>query len=104
MEELIRAMRRAAAAALGRDFGGVGLFEEPLAMQVAGLDVIAVDEGEAAHTGAGQRGGVETAERAASGDDRMRIQERFLPAFPDAGEEDLPRVALAIGGVHALRW
>ena len=31
-------------------------------------------------------------------------QETLLPALPDAGEQDLPRVALAIRGVHALRW
>ena len=41
-------------------------------MQIAGLDVIAVDQGEAADAGAGQRGGVETAERAAPGDHRVR--------------------------------
>ena len=73
-------------------------------MQVAGLDVIAVDDGEAADAGAGQGGGVETAERAATGDHRVRMQERFLSAFADSGEQDLPRVALAIDGVHALRW
>jgi hypothetical protein len=31
-------------------------------------------------------------------------EERFLPAFADAGEQDLARVALAIGGIHPLRW
>ena len=63
----------------GQRLGGVGLFEKPLAMQVAGLDVIAIDQGEPAHTGARQRGGVKAAQRAASGDDRVRLP-AALPA------------------------
>ncbi len=84
--------------------GRVSLFEEPLAVQIARLHVIPVDQGEAADPGAGQRGGVETAERAAPGDHRVPAQQRFLSRFADAREQDLPRVALAIRGVHALRW
>jgi hypothetical protein len=47
---------------------------------------------------------VEAAQRAAPGDDSVGVQERFLPPLANAREEDLARVALAIRGVHALRW
>ena len=83
----------------GQGFGGVGFLEQPLAMQVAGLDVIAVDDGEAAHSGAGQGGGMETAQRAAADNGGVRAEKRFLPAFADPREQDLPRIALqAFGG------
>jgi len=31
-------------------------------------------------------------------------EERFLAAFADSREQNLPRVAFTIRGVHALRW
>ncbi len=39
----------------GQRLGGVGFLEQPLAMQVAGLHVIAVDDGERAHPRPRQR-------------------------------------------------
>ena len=47
--------------------------------------------------GAGQRRGVETAQRAAAHDHRVRPQQRLLPALADPRKQDLPRVALALG-------
>ena len=46
---------------LGQCFGGIGFFEQPLAMEIGGLDVIAVDDGEPADAGPRQRGRVKAA-------------------------------------------
>ena len=42
--ELKAAILRAAAIALGSDFGGIGFIEQGLALQIAGLDVVAIDD------------------------------------------------------------
>ena len=39
----------------GEGFEGVGLVEEDLALEVGGFDEVAVDEGEGADTGAGEK-------------------------------------------------
>ena len=57
MPELKAAMWRRAASALGRACEGVGFVEEDLALQVGGLDEVAVDEGERADAGAGEKAG-----------------------------------------------
>ena len=47
-----------------------------------------------ADSGARQRRGVETAQRAAADDDRVRLQQRLLAALADPRKQDLARVAL----------
>jgi hypothetical protein len=52
----------------GDAIAGVGFVEEPLALEVAQLDVVPVDQKEAADASAGERPGLEAAERAATHD------------------------------------
>ena len=70
-------------------------------MQIAGLDVVAVDDGQPAYTRAGQGCGMKAAQRAAPHHYRMRLQQRFLPLFADPRKQNLPRIALALGRIHA---
>ena len=91
------AIRRAAAAALGSASAASDFFEQPLAVQIAGLDVIAIDDRQRPDARARQRRRVETAQRAAAHHDGVGAQQRLLPALSDARKKDLPRVALAFG-------
>ena len=84
----------------GQGLGGVGFFEQPLALQVAGFHVVAVDDGQAADSRAGQRGGMEAAQRAGADDGGMCAEQRFLAVFAQT-EENLPGIALPFGGAHA---
>jgi len=52
----------------GKRFGGVGLVEEGLALKVARLDVIAVDDAQCANAGASQQSGKGGTGRAAAND------------------------------------
>ena len=82
-------MRRDGAAGghgLGQRLGGVRFFEQPLALQIAGLDVIAVDDGEPADSGARQGRGVKAAQGAAADHHRVRPQQRLLALVADARE------------------
>ena len=93
---LKRAIWRRAASALGMACGGIGLVEEHLALQVALLDEIAVDEDERADAGARQqrRGG---GSGGSAADDRDgRGGEALLSRFADRREEHLARVAIGI--------
>ena len=84
----------------GKGLGGGGFLEQPLAMQVARLHVIAIDDGEGADPRPGQRRDVKTSQRAAAYHGRVRPQQGLLSPFPDAWKQNLPRVALALGRVH----
>ena len=75
IDELMRAIRRAGGRGLGQRLRGIRFFEQPLPVQIAGLDVVAVDQGQPAHSGPRQRRRVETAQRAAPGDHRVRAQQ-----------------------------
>ena len=81
---------------LGQAFEGVGFVEEDLALEVGGLDEVAVDEGEGAYAGAGEQrcGGGSGGPAADDGD--MGRGEPLLAGGADAGEEDLARIAVAI--------
>ena len=82
---------------LGQGGEGVGLVEEDLALEVGGLDEVAVDEGEVADAGAGeQRGGGGSGGADADNGDAC-FGEQALALRADAGEEDLPGVAVCKG-------
>ena len=64
---------------LGRESFGegrrsVGLIEQPLALEIAGFDEIAIDQSEAAQAGAGQGRGLEAPERSAPDDGDVRVE------------------------------
>src|SRR5437764_3155710 len=70
----------------GEGCSGVGFIEQPLALKVAGLDIIAVDDSEAPDAGAHQSFRLETPEGAAADDCDVRGEKFLLPLFADAGE------------------
>ena len=82
---------------LGQAFAGVGLVEEDLALQVGGLDEVAVDEGEGADAGAGEQRGGGRAHGAAADDGDVSLGEALLAGGADAGKEDLAGVAVGVG-------
>jgi len=88
-------------AAGGLGFGeagaGVGFVEEELALQVGGLNEVAVDEGERACAGAGEQRGGGGAGGSAADDGDVRGGQALLAEDADAGEEDLAGVAVSIG-------
>ena len=86
----------------GESFAGVGLVEEDLALEIGGLDKVAVDEGERANAGAGEEAGGGGAGGAYSDNRNMGAKETLLAGGADGGEEDLAGVALGVG--DGLRW
>ena len=85
----------------GEGVGGVLFVEEDLALEVGGLDEVAVDEGEVADAGAGEERGGGGAGGADADDGDVGAGEGRLAGLADAGEEDLAGVALGrVGG----RW
>ena len=89
----------------GHRIGGVGFFEKELPLQVAWLDVIAVDDREAAHAGPRQRHGLQAAEGAASGHHGVRGQQALLSRLADPGKQNLARISLPIARGHEItRW
>jgi len=87
-------------AARGLGFGegvaGIVFVEEDLALEVGGLDEVAIDEGEAADAGAGEETGGGCAGGADADDGCVRVQKTLLSALADGGEEDLAGVALVV--------
>ena len=73
------AMRRSRGGRLGQGLGGIAFLEQPLAVQIAGLHVIAIDQGEASDAGARQGRRMETSQRAAAHDGGVAAQ-RAPPA------------------------
>ncbi|MCU1222894.1 MAG: hypothetical protein JWQ42_987 [Edaphobacter sp.] len=82
---------------LGERLKGIGLVEEDLALEVGGLDEVAVDEGEGADTGSGEEGGCCRSGGSAADDGDVRGGEHLLAMGSDAGEEDLTGVAVVVG-------
>jgi hypothetical protein len=78
-------------------FAGVGLVEEDLALEVRGLDEVAVDEGEGSDTGAGEEGGGGGSGGSDSDDGYVRGGEELLAGGSYPGKEDLAGVAVLIG-------
>jgi hypothetical protein len=87
-----------AAGGFGFGEGGAGVVfvEEHLALEVGGLDEIAVDEGEMADAGAGEEAGGCCAGCADTDDGDVRMGEELLAGFAYAGKEDLAGVAVLV--------
>ncbi len=87
---------------LGEGVACVGFVEEGLALEVGGLDEVAVDEGERADTGAREQrcGGRSHGPAADDGD--VRGGETLLAEGADAGEEDLAGVTVGVGDGRRL--
>ena len=86
-DELICRSFVAAASALGRLLGHVGLVEEHLPLEVARLDEVAVDDADEADAGADQRVGQHGAQRPAAAERDARRPSSFCcPALPRPGK------------------
>ena len=81
---------------LGQAFAGVGFVEEDLALQVGGLDEVAVDESEGADSGAGEQRGGGSAHGTAADDGNVSLGEALLAGCADSCEEDLAGVAVFV--------
>ena len=81
----------------GEGVAGVGFVEEHLALEVGGLDEVAVDEGEAADAGAGEEAGGGGSGGSDADDGDVGAGEELLAGGADGGEEDLAGVAVVIG-------
>ena len=79
---------------LGQRFGGIGLVEQHLALQVAGLDVVAVDDAQVADSGARQQGSKRRSGGAAAHDGDARGRQALLAFGSDGLKENLAGVAL----------
>src|SRR5262249_3709722 len=79
---------------LGQVLGHVVFVEQHLPLQVARLDEIAVDQPQMADAGANQSVGQHRAQRATAAQRHTRIEQTPLTVFADAGETNLPAVAL----------
>src|SRR5688572_7369224 len=82
----------------------VTLFVEPLTLQVAELDIVAVDHDKMANAGTRQRAGLEGTQRAAAGDRNAGLKQPDLPLFADVPEPNLARVTLGLVRSHTTRW
>ena len=71
-------------------------------MQIAWLDVIAIDDRETPHARAGQRGGVKAAQGAAAYNRGVGMQNGFLASLSDPRIQDLPRVTFASNRIHVV--
>ena len=76
---------------------GVVFVEEHLALEVGGLDEVAIDEGEMTDAGAGEEAGRGGSGGTDADDGDAGAAEILLAGLTDAGEEDLAGVAFAVG-------
>ena len=81
---------------LGEGGAGVVFVEEHLALEVGGLDEVAVNEGESPDAGAGQQAGRGGSGGADAYDGDVGPSKKLLAGFADGGEEDLAGVAVGI--------
>ncbi len=88
---------------LGQRFQGVGLVKEDLALEVGGLDEVAVDEGEGTNTGAGKQRCGGCAHGPAADDGDMGGGQPLLALLANAGEEDLAGIAVGVGDGQGFR-
>ena len=86
---------------LGQRLGGVGFVEQGLALQVAGLDVVAVDDAQGADAGARQQAGSGRAGGAAAHNGNPGRPQALLSFGADAVEQHLPRVAFLRSQRHS---
>ena len=82
---------------LGEGGAGIVFVEEHLALEVGGLDEVAVDEGEVADAGAGQQAGGGGSGGTDADDGDVGAGEEVLAGLADGGEEDLAGVAVGVG-------
>jgi len=82
----------------GEGFAGVCFVEEDLALEVGGLDEVAVDEGESADAGAGEEGCGCGSGGSDADDGDVGGCEQLLAGGTDAGEENLAGVAIGVDG------
>ena len=81
----------------GKGGACVGFVEEHLALEVGGLDEVAIDEGEMADAGAGEEAGGCCSCGADADDGDVGVGEELLAGVADAGKEDLAGVAILVG-------
>ena len=79
---------------LGQRAAGVFFVKKHLALQIGGLDEIAVDEGECSDSGAREQGSGCCSGGTASDDSDVRGGEHVLAGRADSGEEYLTGVAV----------
>ncbi len=78
---------------LGQRLGCIGFIEQGLSLQIARLDVVAIDDANGAHAGAGQQGGQGGAGGAASDQGDPGSGQLLLSFTSDSREEHLPRIS-----------
>lgn len=84
----------------GEGFASIGFIEKRLALKIRELDEVAVNDSEAADSGANEEIGRNGAERSAADKNSARLEEALLAFFTDAGKKNLARVFLELPGVH----
>lgn len=84
----------------GKGFARVGFLEKRLALKIRELDEVAINDSEAADSGANEEIGRDSAERSAADENSARQEEALLAFFADAGKKNLARVFLELPGVH----
>jgi hypothetical protein len=94
---------RGGGGSLGQRLPYIGFRIEPLPLQVAFFDVIAVDEQQPSNTGAGHGSGVETSEGAAANDRDGGCEKPLLTSLAHRGKANLARIPFALAGSHTPR-
>ena len=81
-------------------FARVGFLEKCLALKIRDLDEVAVNDSEAAESGANEEIGRDGAERSAANKNSARLEKALLAFFADAGKKNLARIFLELPRVH----
>ena len=75
-------------------FGGVRFIEERLPLQIAGLDIIAINDANRAHTRAGKQGSQRRPGRSAAYNSNTRRGQLALAFSPNSAKKHLPGISL----------
>ena len=84
----------------GERFARVGFLEKRLTLKIRELDEVAINDSEAAESGANEEIGRDGAERSAADENSARLEKALLAFFADAGKKNLARIFLELPGVH----
>ncbi len=84
---------------LGKGVGSVFFIEQRLTLQIAGLDVVAVDDAQSSNTGASQQAGQGGAGSSASDNGHAGGSEFSLAFGADTAKQNLARITLVQGKV-----
>jgi hypothetical protein len=76
----------------GKGLASIGFIEKRLALEVRGLDEVAVNDFDGPNAGANEKVGRSSANGAATNDSGARSQQPLLAFEANSGEEHLPRV------------